>query len=204
MITQELINATSAKITDGFDELKHDWITKTYTAKEAIQVPLLNESGQPILDDEGNPTFETQYHDVEKLKIVGYAAKQDEAPALPIFTVSNYTVKVGGQAVTPINGFYYIQSGTPVTVTTGAFLDGGEAITLPPPLALPIVMFDALNNPSIKRYASTTVENGVITANVTFTESGAWKIREDFVNESLSEVGQPWRVTMQTITFLVS
>lgn len=204
MITQELIDATGAKITDGFDELKHDWITKSYTATEAIQVPLLDEFDQPILDGEGNPTFETQYHQVEKLKIVGYAAKQVEMPQLPTFTVSNYTVTVGGQEVTPINGFYYIQSGLPVTVTTGAFLEGGEAITLPPPLALPVVMFDALNQPSIKRYASTTVENGVVTANVTFNESGAWKIREDFVNESLSEVGQPWRVSMQTITFLVS
>ena len=204
MITQELIDATSTKITDGFDSLKHEWITKIYTTVGAVQVPLLDELNQPILDEEGHPTFETQYHEVEKLEIVGYAAKQVETPTLPTFTVSNYTVNVGGQEVTPINGFYYIQSGLPVTVTTGAFLEGGEAITLPPPLALPVVMFDALNNPNIKRYASTTVENGVVTANVTFNESGAWKIQEDFVNESLSEVGQPWRVSMQTITLLVS
>lgn len=204
MITQELIDSTASNIKDGFDSNLHDWITKEYQALEQIQVPLLDEFNQPILDGEGNQAFETQTHEVTKVKIIGYAAKQVTAPALPVFTVSNYTVTVGGQTVEPVNGFYYIQSGLPVTVTTGAYLENGETITLPPPLALPVVMFDALNNPSIKRYASTSVENGVVTANVTFSESGAWKIREDFVNESLAEVGQPWRVSMQTITFLVS
>ena len=204
MITQELIDGTASNIKDGFDSNLHNWITKPYTVREATQVPLLDDLGQPILDSEGSQVFETQWHDVEKLKIVGYAAKQVTAPALPVFTVSNYSVKVGEQVIEPVNGFYYIQSGLPVTVTTGPYLENGDTITLPPPLALPVVMFDALNKPSIKRYASTSVVNGVVTATVTFGESGAWKIREDFVNESLAEVGQSWRVSMQTITFLVS
>lgn len=209
MITQELIDSTSSKITGGFDELQHDWITKTYTVTEAIQVPLLDEFDQPILDNEGNPIFETQYQQVEKIKIVGYAAKQVEAPQLPVFEITNEAVTINGLPVKGKQDVYNDGLAGDSFMAEADIVDGnGDVVAMinsTSPLRLPMIkVIDGTSTVLDQVYMDASITNGHLVATGKFKDSGDWRLTEERLNLSLENIGQDWRVSFSGMSFLIA
>ena len=205
-ITQDMIDSASNQAKDGFYAAMHDWILKPYSTKEWQNGDqIFDDGGNPVLDDDDNPTYERVLVDVVKHRITGYSAKQVQAPTYVNFDIENVLVTINGYPAETINDVYTKGvKGNSLTVTCdivdkNADEQGGSIVNISSSeLRLP---FEKVTSESVvidEDKLDATISNGQLVAVGVFERGGTWVITEERINKSLAEINVNWRISLPT------
>ena len=207
-ITQEMIDNASNQAKDGFDSVVHDWILKTYSAKEWQNGDqIFDDEGNPVLDSDGNPTYEQVVVDVVKYKITGYTSKQVEITPLPVFVIENEQVTVNGNPTAGKEPIYYGLVDDSFTATANITDGQGNVIsdiTSTQPLRLPAVKVIDDGVVGDKTYMDASITAGQLTATGKFRFGGDWELQADRINAALNEIDAGWKIQMDDMKFLIA
>ena len=200
-VNQEMIDSASNQAKDGFDAVMHDWILKPYNTKEWQNGDqIFDGEGNPVLDDDDNPTYERVIVDVVKHRITGYSAKQVQSPSYVTFDIENVLVTINGYPAETINDVYMKGvKGNGLTVTCDIVDQDSNIVNISSAgLRLP---FEKVTSESVvidEDKLDATISNGQMVAVGVFERGGTWVITEERLNKSLAEINVSWRISLPT------
>jgi len=200
-VTQDMIDSASNQAKSGFDAAMHDWILKSYNTKEWQNGDqIFDDGGNPVLDDDDNPTYERVLVDVVKHRITGYSAKQVQVPTYVNFDIENVLVTINGYPAETINDVYTKGvKGDSLTVTCDIVDQDSNIVNISSSeLRLP---FEKVTSESVvidEDKLDATISNGQLVAVGVFERGGTWVITEERINKSLAEINVNWRISLPT------